>query len=100
MTIVQCIQQGGQQTRPRGSKRMSQRDPPAVHVDLLPLPSQASQGLAVGQHLRREGLVDLDEIDLGQRPTHGVEQAWNRLGRGIENIPGLDRGLGIPDDAR
>ena len=57
---------------------MSESDRPTVHVRLRGIDLQRPQD---GQRLRREGLVELDQIDLVQREAGAPKRLGNRFDR-------------------
>src|SRR5258706_2258558 len=58
------------QARPRGAERVAEGDRPAVHVDPLAIEPQL---LLDRQVLRRERLVDLEQVDLAQGQTGALQ---------------------------
>src|SRR6188508_3059172 len=57
--ILQSVQQCGQDARAARADRVPERDGTAVHVDAVPVPLEHR---AVGQRLRGERLVRLDQV--------------------------------------
>ena len=76
---LERIEQGDEDSRSAAADRMTKGDGPAVDVDLLGRNAE----LALGDHRHDgEGLVDLEEIDLLDRPVDLLEQqrGWPRRG--------------------
>ena len=62
-------------------------------------PGLGAPGLDVGQHLRRERLVDLDEPEVVPAEARALERARHRDGRAHEQLPArIDRGDGVAAD--
>lgn len=76
------MNEGGQKTRTCGSQGMAQGNGASVNVNLVPIPSDVGQLLAVGQDLGGESLVQLDKVDVGQGPARFLEQQGNGFGWG------------------
>src|SRR4051812_40390760 len=57
--ILQRVEQRGEHAAPARPDGVPERDGTAVDVDAVPIPLEPS---AVGERLRREGLVGLDEV--------------------------------------
>ena len=75
--------------------RVPERDRAAVDVDLVPVEAELA---AVGQGLRGERLVDLDQVERLDRQLDPVEQPADALDRGEEQPLRRDLGLGVADD--
>src|SRR5260370_11226938 len=65
---AQFIDQRGKHTRAAGANGMAQCNRSTVHVYTRPIPVEF---FAVCQGLRSEGLVDLDQVEIGE-PEAGV----------------------------
>ena len=48
---------------------MPEGDGAAVDVDLRPIPAVLGQCVAVGQHLGGKGLIQLDQVHIGEPPA-------------------------------
>src|SRR5574338_1717177 len=68
----QLVQQRGQDARPGGADGVAEGDGTAVDVDAIPVEAEL---VAIGQDLRREGLVDLDQVEIVDAATHLLDQA-------------------------
>ena len=80
---------------PLAADRVAERDRAAVDVDLVPVEAELA---TVGEGLRGERLVDLDQVERLDRHLDAVEQAADALDRGEEEPLGRDFGLGVADD--
>src|SRR5689334_21597669 len=79
----QPIEQGDDDPRPAAADRVAQGDGSAVDVDLLGVEA----GLLLDREAdRREGLIDLEEVDVADTPAGPVE----------ELLDGADPGQGKP----
>ena len=76
LAALHFLQQRGGELGARAAQRMPQRDGAAVHVHLGQV---EAQHLDHGQRLRRERLVQLDQVDLVQRQSRQLQ----RLGDGV-----------------
>ena len=82
--------------RSRRPDGVSECDRAAIDVDLLPVEPELP---AVGQRLRGEGLVDLDEVEGLDRKLHSIEQLADAHHGSQEQPLRLDLRLGVSDDA-
>ena len=92
---AELVQQRGDDPRPARADRVAERDRAAVDVDLVPVEAELA---TVGQHLRGERLVDLDQVERLDRHLDPVEQPADALDRGEEEPLRRDLGLGVADD--
>src|SRR4051812_4708149 len=86
----------GEHAHARRAQRMPERDRPAVRVD--PLGIQPLPLADVGQALRRERLVELDDVNVLPRDAGPLERAVGRLDRGDAEHVGVDRVDAARDD--
>ena len=89
------MEQRGDDPCPARPDRVAERDRAAVDVDLVPVEAELA---TVGQRLRGERLVDLDQVERLDRQLDPVEQAADALDRGEEEPLRRDLGLGVADD--
>src|SRR6266545_2724136 len=75
---AQLVQQRDDEAGAAHPERMADRDRAAVHVHLLLVEAEVADHR---KRLRRERLVELDEIDLGERHTGPFEELAHRLDR-------------------
>src|SRR6185436_1181245 len=73
---AQLVQQGRDDSRSRGADGMAERDGPAVDVDLVPVEAELAP---VGDGLRGECLVDLDEVEVADGHVELLEQLADAL---------------------
>jgi hypothetical protein len=66
------VQERRQHAGPARADRVAQRDAAAADVELV---LADPQRLDVAQELRREGLVDLEQVDVADRPPRPLEGA-------------------------
>ena len=74
---------------------MTERDRAAVDVDLLPVEPEL---VAIGEHLRGERLVDLDQVEIVDRAADLLDEPANAVDGSLEQPLGGDVGLRVPDD--
>ena len=75
---------------------MPQRDGAAVDVDLVHV---GLVHLGPAQHHRREGLVDLDDVDIAHLHAGLFQDLGGGLDRAVEVVVGLGADEGLADDA-
>src|SRR5581483_9181965 len=68
---AQLVQQGDDETRPAHAERVPDRDRAAVDVHLRLVEAELAND---GERLRRERLVELDEVDLVERHAGALEE--------------------------
>ena len=106
----------GEDARPGGAERVSERDAPAVGVDPVARkraeavlhggtggePPRVLEGRDRAQDLRRERLVELPQPDVLERESVAMQQFGNRDGRGDEEplAVRIDGGLPPVEEAR
>ena len=83
----QLEQQRQQQARAAGAERMAERDRAAVDVDLVAIEAQL---LLAREILRRERLVDLDQVEIGERQPGALERLADRRRRAHAHQRRLD----------
>ena len=94
------LRERGHQPGAGGPERMSDRDGAAHHVGAIPVhladrsrqaqplgPGLRAPGLHVGEHLRGEGLVDLDQAQVAPGDAGALERARHRVDRTHEELP-------------
>src|SRR3981081_860704 len=64
IAVLQCVQQRREHTGATPADRMSERGGAAGHVDAVPIPVESR---TVGERLRREGFVRLDQVIVADR---------------------------------
>src|SRR5580700_4561331 len=70
--IVETVEERGHDTAAGHAERVAESDGPPVHVELIPFDTQVP---GRRDHLRCEGLVDLDQVNVLDRhasPLHGL----------------------------
>ena len=72
--FISCSE-GGRDPRAGGADRVAERDGAAVHVQALGVEAQLA---VAGQHLGREGLVHLDEVEVVEAQRQVLEQPLHR----------------------
>src|SRR5947208_2665281 len=77
---VQLTRGGECDAGARGAQRVADCDRPAVHVDTAVVERQFEAAQA-GQHLRGEGLVDLDHVDVGEAEPGAGERLFRSFDR-------------------
>src|SRR3990172_783458 len=92
---AQLIEQRRRDARPGRSDGVAQGDRSPVHVHLVPVEAELA---SVGQDLRREGLVDLDEVEGLERHLDPVQQFAHAGDGRQEEPPWRDLGLAVADD--
>src|SRR5919204_52230 len=71
LTLAQLVHQRQREARAGCAERMAQRDRAAIHVRALAIEPEV---LLHREVLRREGLVDLDEVHVGHLETRPLER--------------------------
>src|SRR4051812_24367624 len=94
---MQLVQDRGCQLCARAAKWMPERDSPAIHVQPIGVDRQLAQAR---EHLRRERLVQLDQVDLVQRKTRELECLANGGDGANAESFGFDSGSGKADEPR
>src|SRR6185436_17322745 len=92
---VQLVEQGRDDPGAAGTDRMTERDRPAVDVDLRPFEAELA---TVREGLGGERLVDLDEIERLDRQLDPIEEAAHALDLREEQPPRRHLGLGVAHD--
>src|ERR1044072_5366239 len=93
---AQLTDQGGGEASAGAAERVAEGDRAAVDVELLFVDAELA---GAGEHLRGEGLVELDQVDLLEGETGRVERAGNRQRRADPHVGGVDAGDAEGDDA-
>ena len=77
---LELVQRLGDEDGAGAAERVAEGDGAAVGVDLGQVGAELARP---GQHHRGEGLVDLDQVDVGHRQAGALEQVlrWRRSGR-------------------
>src|SRR6478736_6795252 len=91
----QLVEEPGHDPGAAGTDRVAEGDGAAVDVDLVPVEAELA---TVGQRLRGERLVDLDQVERLDRHLDPIEEPSDALDRGEEEPFWRDLGLGIADD--
>ena len=86
--ILQRVEQRRQHAGAARADRMAERDRAAVHVDAVPVPAQPP---AVGERLRRERLVRLDQIVVADRWCRSSPSGSARRGSARRRDPAARR---------
>ena len=92
------VEERRQDARARRADRVAERDRAAVDVDLVPVEAEL---VAIGQDLRGERLVDLDQIEVvdADPPTFSIRRRTPWIGASNSHF-GRDVRLRVADDAR
>src|SRR5258706_8914538 len=96
LPTAELVEQGRDDSRSRGTDRMTEGDRAAVDVDLVPVEAELAP---VRDGLGGEGLVDLDQVEVADRHVQLLEQLADALDRREEEPLRRDLGLGIADQA-
>ena len=80
--LLQRVEQRDQHARARGADRVPERDRAAVDVDAVPVPAER---VAVGQRLRRERLVGLDQVEVADRRRPSSSCSFSTASIGAKN---------------
>src|SRR4051812_32188866 len=94
---LELVQQRRDEARARGAERVPERDRAAVHVHAVHVRVELA---APGGDDRREGLVDLDEVDVVHLHAVALEQLLRRRDRAGEHDHGVDADGRLVDDPR
>ncbi len=97
--LLERIEKRHQDARPGAADGVSQSDGAPVDVDTAPVPALLLQLAAVGEGLGSKGLVDLEEVVVGERRARALEHAADGMHRGDEEPFGRHAGLAVADDA-
>ena len=79
VALLHLVEQGGQDAGAAGADRVADGDGAAVDVDLVGVPAEL---LADRERLGGEGLVGLDQVEVGDRPAGLLERASSTPGPG------------------
>src|SRR6185436_18743479 len=91
----QLVEQRRDDPGTRRPDRVAERDRAAVDIDLVPVEAERT---AVGEGLRGERLVDLDQVERLDRQLDPVEQTAHAFDGRQEQPLRLDLGLRVADD--
>src|SRR5207302_5659545 len=94
----EAVQQGAEDAGPRHPEGMAERDRAAVRIELVAEWIDAELPCG-GDHLGREGCVDFDYIDIGDRHARPLERLPRRLDRAKAHDFRLQRRDAGGDDA-
>src|SRR5213593_300066 len=97
IVAAQRMHDGGRADRTGGAQRVAQRDRAAHRVDLR---GAQADGVDHRQRLCREGLVQLDPVDLVLRQTRVLQRGGDRLDRADAHDLGRHAARGEADEAR
>src|SRR5260370_28760667 len=94
---LECVEKRGRDPRARAANRVSERNRAAVDVELRAIEMQ----LAIAcEHLRRERLIQFDQIDIRERNAGVAQESLRRRNRSDAHDFRVDAGLCVSDDAR
>ena len=97
LALAHLVREGEQDPRATHPDRMAERDPSAEEVQPVPIELQLA---FAGDHLRGEGLVDLDQVDVGEREAGLLEDLLRRGHRADAHDLGRNPGPAHPHDPR
>ena len=95
--MMESIEECHEDTCAAGSDRMSEGDGSAVDVDFGRIEIEFS---GTGDHLRREGFVQFEEIDVGNFESGFVESEADGIDGGDENFARFDAAGGVREDTK
>src|SRR3712207_1985479 len=97
VAVLHGVQQRREHARAARADRVAERDRAAVHVDAVPVPAEP---LPVGERLRGEGLVRLDELEVADLAARLLHEVAHRVDGREEELLRLRAPGGVARDAR
>ena len=91
------VEERGRELRAAAAERMAKRDRAAVDVQPIGIDVQLAEAR---EHLRGEGLVDLDEVEAGERQAEAIQQFTDGGHRAGPEALGGDAGRGVAQEPR